>query len=343
MLFNLTSLSDEPMHSQIAGQLLEKILADDDYDGSELPAVRTLACEQHVNIHTIEKAYQSLVQDGLIISRDEKHFYVPAFTPQQKRVFRQRLTNNHSGLDIREIERELHTACQIQASLLPKSLPQNGQYLLAAHYQSAKTISGDFYDYLPIDENRFGLVIGDACGKGLPAAMLISQIQAMIKSEANNGKPIEIILQNLNKQMVSFTPKNKFVTLFYGIFDKPTREFIFATAGHSYPILIHTDGNCKYLRAGGPGLGIIENAMYETGNLQLNDGDILFLYTDGITEAMTPTGEEYGEQRLLNALVQNRKKEPRRLIDAVLEDVDAFNNTGSLHDDRTMLVMKIMK
>lgn len=369
MLFNLTSLSDEPVHRQIARQLLEKILADSGYDGSELPRPRMLASEQHVSVNTIERAYQALEKDGLITAGEGARYYIPRFTAEEKETIRRRYFGQMSPLSIieslsqqlisvfdteklrqileavlaqhRRIEEELNMARQIQASLLPKSLPANGRIVAAAYSQPSRAVGGDFYDYLPLDDQHIAFVIADACGKGLPAAMLISQIQAMIKSELHNGNTIEAVLAHLNRQLVDFTPRNKFVTLFLGILDKCSGVLQYAGAGHNQPLVISASGGITALDAGGPGLGIASRAVYHTGTATLQPGDVLFLYTDGITETMNTLREEYGEQRLQELLRQRRLAGPGELIDAVVNDLENFYDGEILPDDRTMLVIKM--
>lgn len=369
MLFNLTSLSDEPVHRQIARQLLEKILADGSYDGSELPRPRMLASEQHVSVNTIERAYQTLEKEGLITADGGARYYIPRFTPEEKETIRRRYIGQMSPQNIieslsqqlisvfdteklrqileavleqhRRIEAELKMARQIQASLLPKSLPANGCISAAAYSRPSRTVGGDFYDYLPLDEQHLAFVIADACGKGLPAAMLIAQIQAMIKSELHNGNTIEAALAHLNRQLIDFTPRNKFVTLFLGILDKHSGILQYAGAGHNHPLLISVNGSITALDAGGPGLGIASRAVYNTGTATLRPGDVLFLYTDGITETMNGDREEYGEQRLRVLLLRRHSGNPDDLIAAVVEDLERFYDGEILPDDRTMLVVKM--
>ncbi len=244
------------------------------------------------------------------------------------------------AMEKRRMEEELNMARQIQADLLPKELPGDEYIDLAAYSRPSRTVGGDFYDYIPIDEHRLGLVIADACGKGLPAAMIISQIQAMMKSEINNGNDVPTVLKHVNKQVVRFTPKDKFVTLFYGVFDRESQQFEYATAGHNYPVLIRKDGSNENLSVGGPGLGIFSEANFETETVRLQEGDLVFFYTDGVTETMNLKNEEYGEQRLLDMLVRHRHLSARGIIDTMLDDLDNFHSIGPLQDDRTVLVLK---
>ncbi|MFQ5824101.1 MAG: SpoIIE family protein phosphatase [bacterium] len=243
----------------------------------------------------------------------------------------------------RLMKEELTMAQKIQAGLLPQELPDNEDFSIAAYSDSSSSVGGDFYDYLPIDETRFGLVIADACGNGLPAAMLISQIHAMLKSEINNGKELPSILENMNEQLVSSTPKDKFATLFYSVFDVTESELQYATAGHDYPIVVRKDGSVESLQATGPALGIRRNSTYETGVVKLNGGDFIFFYTDGVTETMNERKQEYGEKRLLKLLIGSRHLDSQSIVDAVLRDLNCFCGDNLPRDDRTVMVLRVKK
>lgn len=366
MLLHLTEKSEEPLHSQISRQLTNKIIEGDLLDGAELDSIRTFAASQRVSVNTVKRAYEELERDGLIISPTGKGFSVAALTPEQKQtIAMQRLLGSHSMLNVGEsfskqlisvfdpellrnlveenlkIEKELAMAQQIQADLLPKELPDNDLFSLAAYSSPSKVVGGDFYDYIPIDENRFGLVIADACGKGLPAAMLISQIQAMVKSEINNGNDIQATLEHLNQQVVCYTPKDRFVTLFYGVYNERTSEFEYATAGHDYPILIRKNSACENLQSGGPALGLLEQAVYETSSVKLNSGDTIVFFTDGLTETMNVEKEIYGIERLSKLLSENHSHKADQLIKTVLDGIDKFSGNETVLDDRTVLVLKV--
>ena len=245
------------------------------------------------------------------------------------------------AMEKKRIEEEIEMARKIQADILPRDFTTFADIDLGVYSCSSRTIGGDYYDYLPIDEHRFGLVIADACGKGLPAAMLISQIQSLIHNEFGHGHDLSTILTHVNQQIVRFTPKDKFITLVIGIFDRSNYEFEYATAGHNYPILIHSDKRSDYLKSGGPGLGIFANPHYKTEKVRLSKGDCLFFYTDGVTEAMNPQHEEYGEFRLQNMISSNQACPADDLIDQVLNDLKIFQMDDNLQDDQTMIVLKI--
>ena len=194
MLLHLTEKSEEPLHSQISRQLTSKIIKGDLIDGSELDSIRKLATSQRVSINTVKRAYQELEQHGLIFYQPGKGFYIASLTPQQKQaIAKQQRWRSHSllnavetySLEERLIDEELEMARKIQADLFPKELPDNKLFSVPAYSSPSKMEGGDFYDFFQIDEHHHGIVIADAFGKAMPAALLISQFQQIIKSEFN--------------------------------------------------------------------------------------------------------------------------------------------------------------
>ncbi|MFC1564548.1 SpoIIE family protein phosphatase [candidate division KSB1 bacterium] len=243
----------------------------------------------------------------------------------------------------RRYEEELTLASRIQQDLLPKELPDNDEIQIAAFSKPSFTIGGDFYDYLPIDDNRFGLVIADACGKGMPAAMLISQIQAILKGEAGSGKPIIEIVKHLNRHIKQYTSARNFTTLFFGIYNRETGVLEYANAGHNYPVIIRRDGSRELLLTTGPALGITTDEDFFTEEVRVNPGDTVLFYTDGLTETMDETGREYSEQRLYNKLAENREKEADEIIRLIINDLNSFSNSEEYRDDTTMLLFRVLE
>ncbi len=246
-------------------------------------------------------------------------------------------------LEKRQLDEELSMARQIQQDLLPRELPDDEDFQIAASSEPSKAVGGDFYDYLPLDENRFGLVIADACGKGMPAAMLISQIQAILKSEARTGASISEIMTNMNKHLLRYTSARNFATLFFGIFNRKTMTLEFANAGHNNPILAKSDGKSELLQTTGPALGILHETEFATEIVQLERGDNLLLYSDGVTETMNAASDEFGEDKLSQTFSANLDKPAEALIQEILKEVNEFQHSSALPDDRTVMVLKVSK
>lgn len=246
-------------------------------------------------------------------------------------------------LEKRSIEKELNSARQIQADLLPKGLPDDEYVSIAAYSKSSRKVGGDFYDCILIDKYRFALVIADACGKGVPAAMLISQIQGLIKSAIIGGNPKSEIMESLNRHLKEHTSANNFATLFYGIYDLRTGVLEFSNGGHNYPMIVRKNGETELLNSTGPALGISLEAKHSDEKITLNAGDSLLMYTDGVTETMKLTGEQYGEQKLLDVFAANRNLKASKIIDSILTDLKRFHEVKPLQDDRTLLILKKKK
>ncbi len=341
MLLNITDLSGEPLHRQISQQLVAKILTGDIEQGRALKSEPLFAREQRVSVNTVERAYAELAREGLITYRNGQGAFVnPLSTEQRQALAMQQLLVD--AQERRRMEDELRLAEQIQAGLLPKTLPQNARLQMAASCEPARVIGGDFYDYLPIDAHRFALVIADACGKGMPAAMVISPLQAIIKSEVSHGSSIRQTMLHLNQYVKRFASTKSFATLFYGIFDERTGSFEFANAGHHPPMLAREDGRVELLKTTGPALGLLAEADHQIAAAKLNAGDSLLFYTDGVTETMNRMRDEFGEPRLQDLLVRHRRRRAGELIRLIIEDLNAFRDSALLQDDRTMMVMKII-
>jgi len=247
------------------------------------------------------------------------------------------------SIEKRRMEEELKLARQIQQGLLPENLPDNHKYQLAAATEPSLEVGGDFYDYLPIDEDRFGLIIADACGKGMPAAMLISQIQALLKSEVSRGNEIPEIMKNLNEHIKQCTSSQNFMSLFFGVFTKSSLTFEYINAGHNYPVVVRENGVVDLLATTDPALGIVSEGDYITETVSLECGDCLLFYTDGVTETMNDDNEEYGEKRLQETLVELQRHSAQEILQELIKDLNAFQSYRQLRDDRTVMVMKILE
>jgi serine phosphatase RsbU (regulator of sigma subunit)/DNA-binding transcriptional regulator YhcF (GntR family) len=243
-------------------------------------------------------------------------------------------------MEKRRMEHELEAARRIQAHLLPKTLKHPQGLDVAAFTSPAGTVGGDFYDYFPMDSSHVGLIIADACGNGVPAAMLISQIQAILKNDALDGRSIEHTLSHLNRHLQDQAEAGFFATLFYGIVDMETGSLEYANAGHDFPILVRRNGRTETLTSTGPALGVVPDLAHETGRTRLGQGDCLVLYTDGITETTSPKGKHYGEARLKDLAIRCRHRSPEEIMACIKYDVERFGAPEPFEDDMTVVVVK---
>jgi phosphoserine phosphatase RsbU/P len=237
-------------------------------------------------------------------------------------------------------KQEIADARAIQQGLLPKETPQLPGYEIASAWQSALTVGGDYFDILPFGKEALGLCIADVAGKGLSAALLMSNLQAAVRGLASPFLPPDSLCSRLNALLCRNMTSDRFITFFYAQLDGPTRAFRYTSAGHNAPFLLRGDGTHQRLREGGGVLGVFPDQTFELGSARLLPGDRVVLFTDGVTEANNPEGEEFGETRLLSLLEQNRACSAGELQKRILTAAAAFSG-GHLHDDITLLVLAV--
>jgi len=213
---------------------------------------------------------------------------------------------------------------------------------IAVYSTPSRTVGGDFYDFIPIDDERMGLVIADASGKGMPAALMIAQIQAILRSEVYNGNDIGTILSNMNRLVLTSSNAESYATLFYAELHVKTGELEYANAGHNYPVLARASGSLELLEEGGPIIGALPDMKYKSERVQLHEGDVLFLFTDGVSEAMDSEEREFGEERIRSMVTELRREEPEELMQAILEAVRKHDPTEPPRDDTTIITMKML-
>jgi sigma-B regulation protein RsbU (phosphoserine phosphatase) len=239
-----------------------------------------------------------------------------------------------------EQEREIAEAKAIQEKLLPRDIPQMPGYEIASVWQSARVVGGDYFDILPLDEETFGLCIADVAGKGMPAALLMSNLQAAVRGLASVSLAPDLLCSRLNSLIFRNTASDRFITFFYAQLEGPTRRLAYVNAGHNAPFVVRADGSHERLREGGAVLGVFEGKIYEQGSVQLAAGDRVVLFTDGITEACSPADEEFGEARLLGVLKAHRALSAGELQSKILAVVAEFSG-DHWQDDATLLVLAV--
>jgi sigma-B regulation protein RsbU (phosphoserine phosphatase) len=241
------------------------------------------------------------------------------------------------------LEEEMNLARQIQVDLLPESPPQGKSFSITAYSQPSRTVGGDFYDFVKTDDNGgFALVIADVSGKGMPAALMAAQIQAALRSEVCNHRMVSDTVTNVNNIVTNLSSSSgKYATLFYGEFHPESGEFEFSNAGHNFPVLVRSDGSHELLSAGGTIVGAFERTSYDAQRVRLKPNDIVFFYTDGLSEAQDEKEEEYGEKRILEFIRQHRRETPEVIKEGILKQVDQFSCSKTPEDDTTIVIIKI--
>ena len=236
--------------------------------------------------------------------------------------------------------REWAEARAIQRALLPGALPARAGLDLAARWEPASGFGGDYYDVMPIGADAVGLCIADVCGKGLPAALLMSNVQATTRAFMTSGVRPEAAVSAINRALCQHATHGRFVTLFASNYDLRTRMLRYCNAGHNPPILVRADGEVLRLSAGGLVAGAFEQARYEGGAVTLAPGDRLCLFTDGLSEATSAAGDEFGDAALVDVVAAGRTLSAAGLVDRLFETVAAAVD-GPCQDDATAVVVGI--
>ena len=276
--------------------------------------------------------------------------FVRAFTPDDLnlltvlanvaaiRIERERLAE----MELRERRRtvDLEQAAEIQRGILPRGHPVIEGIDLAGHNAPCRTVGGDYYDFIPYDDGRVAVVLGDVAGKGMSAALLMSNLQARVQLLAEIPQDLAKLMSRLDQSVSVNAPANRFITMFFGVIDPAKGELTYCNAGHNPPLVIRASGEVDRLPAKGTVLGIFPEIGYEQQSIAFESGDMIAIYSDGITEAENSDGDDYGEDRLAEMLVANKDLGAVAIIDAVLEHLSEFTNAAPFEDDVTLLVAR---
>lgn len=247
------------------------------------------------------------------------------------------------------MRRELALAAEVQQRLLPSDPPSGDAMEVAGFCEPARGVGGDYYDFINFDDSQLGLAIADVAGKGMPAALLMSTVQATLRSlTATNGsispnQELSSIVSKLNRLLFNTTNGEHYVTFFYATFNHSTQCLTYVNAGHNPPLYLKADSSYEFreLTSGGLVAGAFEHAAYEQETFQMQSNDILFLYTDGLSEAMNRDGEEFGANRIMETLKSIASQSVDQIRDEVVRRVKEWCKGMSLYDDLTFVVMKV--
>jgi sigma-B regulation protein RsbU (phosphoserine phosphatase) len=240
----------------------------------------------------------------------------------------------------KRLEAQLEVARQVQLSLLPPRDPVLEGFDISAYNFSTEEVSGDYYDFVQIYEDHLGLVIADVSGKGVPASLLMAFLRASLRAAIRIGYAPNVGMAKVNFLLWETIEQHQYVTAFYGMLDATNRTLAFVNAGHNPPVLLERDGSARFIERGGLPLGLFRDTRYYEYYLPIESGQILVLYTDGATEANAPGGEEYGRDRLVDAVRTARDKSARDMIDFIYNDIFEWSGGRGASDDVTFVVVK---
>jgi phosphoserine phosphatase RsbU/P len=259
---------------------------------------------------------------------------------ERRRVAEEKIHRVQVDRQLRRQLEEIEEAREIQQGFLPKEIPQFDGFAISGSWKPARVVGGDYFDVLRLEADSFAFCIADVAGKGMPAALLMSNLQATVRGMASHHLSPEELCEQANKFICRNIAADKFITFFYGVVEGRSRRLRYVNAGHNAPIVLHSDGSHYRLSEGGGVLGVFPKQSYLPGETELLAGDRVVLFTDGVTEAQNSDGEEFGETRLLELLSENRTRSARELQERILSVVIDFN-TQDLQDDATLLVVAV--
>jgi serine phosphatase RsbU (regulator of sigma subunit) len=295
-----------------------------------------------VPLQTEERVIGLIYVDSRMLTRE--------FTPDDLELLT--VLANHAAIRIEherlaEVERQeqimtrdLNQAATIQQSFLPLDAPAISGAELAGHNAASRTVGGDYYDFFTYDDGGVAFVLGDVAGKGMPAALIMSKLQACCQMLAEEGGEVADLVQRLDRIVAGACPTNRFISLFYAHLHPSTGQMTYTNAGHNPPILIRSSGQVELLEGGGTVLGIMPEIGYEQRACQMEPGDICAVFSDGVTEAASPDDEEFGEERLTDLLVAARNKPLEEVLDLVNRSLAEFTAGTPQADDITLVIVR---
>ena len=246
-------------------------------------------------------------------------------------------------IENKRLQGQLEVARQVQLELLPPRDPEVPGYDISAYNYPSEEVSGDYYDWVRIYDDEIGIVIADVSGKGVPAAILMAFLRASLRAATHIGYATNISMAKVNYLLWESIERHQFVTAFHGILDASNKSLAFSNAGHNPPLLLRANGETQFIEHGEQPLGMFRETRYHEYHLRIEPGDMLVLYTDGVTEALSPDGVEFGRDRLAQAVIENREQPARELIASVEMAVLGWTANAGANDDVTLFIIKALK
>jgi sigma-B regulation protein RsbU (phosphoserine phosphatase) len=246
-----------------------------------------------------------------------------------------------ASLEHERVEKEMQIAGEIQQRLLPKEIVAIPRYDVAGVAHPCAAVGGDFYDVIPLGDTKFAFVMADVTGKGIPAALMVSTLHASLRAYIQMNTNLAELAEKLNNLVYQNSPSDRFITFFVMILDCAEHTVTYVNAGHNFPYLFRSQSKeVVELQASGLPLGMLDNMQYTSAKVSLDREDVLMLYTDGVTEAMNRSKDQYGEDRLKETVRKALERHPRQIKDEVLDDVKKFIGQEPPSDDLTLLILK---
>jgi len=243
------------------------------------------------------------------------------------------------------LEMELDVARKIQQILLPQQIPVIAGFNISTFSEPAKQVGGDYHDLIKLMSGGLGIAIGDVSGKGMPASLLMANVQASLRRYSESAYSPKEIIHRINNSLCpicQYIEEHRFITLFYGILQPESKMLVYSNAGHNYPLVFQENGRvCRQLESTGLPCGIMEDAHYDEAQIKLGSGDVVVFYTDGIIEALSPDEKEFGEERLRNIVSSDPQLDSASLVASIHEELARFVGDALQYDDLTLMALKV--
>ncbi len=273
---------------------------------------------------------------------DEDDLAILQLLTSQVAIIIEKVELTQHALEKKRMEAQLEIARAVQLELLPDHDPEFVNFDISAYIFPTEEVSGDYYDWVKIFDDQIGIVVADAVGKGIPAALLMSFLRACLRSGIQIGYAPHIALTNVNNLLWDSVEDHQFITAIYGILDGTNRTFVFSNAGHNPPILIKPDGEFRFVEYGDTPLGMFYDTHYHQHFIRMEQGQVLVIYTDGITEAANEHDEEYGQERFAKRVLECIHMPAKEMIDHIRKGVADFTTRKFLDDDGTLFIVKAL-
>lgn len=242
-------------------------------------------------------------------------------------------------LEKKKIEEQLKLAKDVQLSLLPGSEPEIKGYSFASVCIPTYEIGGDYFDYIPIDENRIAIVISDVSGDGIPAALIMAALRALLRNNAKHFSDPSELMRVLNEQVTEFMRKRDFISIFYGVLNHKDHSFVYSNGGHNPPLYFGSD-KLILLEGSDPSLNLIKDARFKSYKIYLEENDHILFYTDGVVEVFSQDKKQFGLEKLIETFNSNSKKSPGEIIKQIISATKDFSLSDFYNDDFTILILK---
>ena len=336
-----TAVRDRVLHTHVS-VLVRDTLLDENFSQRQSIVGQRVRTLMAVPLQTKDRIIGLIYVDSPSIARvftkDDLNLLTVMANTAAIRIEHARLAE--IAIQERQMARELQQAAEIQQRFLPATAPQVPGLDLAGHNAPCRTVGGDYFDFFPYPNGRVAMVLGDVSGKGMPASLLMMQLQARVQVLIEEPDDLGAVMTRFNRLTVTNCPSNRFITFFMCLVDGNTGDLIFSNAGHNPPLVMRADGSEQWLEAGGCPLAITAGAKYDAARDRLDPGDVLVIFSDGVTDATDPQEAEFGEARLAAVVREHRTSPSSCILEAVNHAIGEWAAGTPLPDDLTLLVAR---